>query len=275
MYPPTIVALQDKGKRSTKLAKSRPTSPKVAQSCPKLQKTTHSFVILTMASSILVVEDEPEILELLSFTMTRAGFEVLGAESSEHALQLLDQARPDLAIIDWMLPGMSGVDLARQLRRDELTANLPIIMLTARSEEADKLRSFESGVDDYVTKPFSPRELIARVKALLRRSGSPENNVLEVDGIRLDMNSHRVTIGGDHVHLGPTEYRLLELLMRHPDRVFDRSQLLDRVWGRAVYVDERTVDVHVLRLRKILQPHDLHHLIQTVRGAGYMFSKRT
>lgn len=228
-----------------------------------------------MASSILVVEDEPEILELLSFTMTRAGFEVVGAESSEHALKLLDQAQPDLAIIDWMLPGMSGVDLARQLRRDELTANLPIIMLTARSEEADKLRSFESGVDDYVTKPFSPRELIARVKALLRRSGAPEDNVLEVEGIRLDMNSHRITIGGSPVHLGPTEYRLLELLMRHPDRVFDRSQLLDRVWGRAVYVDERTVDVHVLRLRKILQPHDLHHLIQTVRGAGYMFSKRT
>ena len=228
-----------------------------------------------MAPSILVVEDEPEILELLSFTMTRAGFDVVGAESSEHALQLLDQTTPDLAIIDWMLPGMSGVDLARLLRRDELTAGLPIIMLTARSEEADKLRSFESGVDDYVTKPFSPRELIARVKALLRRTGSPQDNVLQVDGLRLDLGSHRLTIDDDLVHLGPTEYRLLELLMRHPERVFDRSQLLDRVWGRAVYLDERTVDVHVLRLRKVLQPHNLQHLIQTVRGVGYRFSNRT
>ncbi len=225
-----------------------------------------------MATPILVVEDEPEIRELLAFTLSRASYDVVEAESSEQALQLLDRGIPELAIIDWMLPNMSGVDLARRLRRDELTQSMPIIMLTARGEEADKLRSFESGVDDYVTKPFSPRELLARIKALLRRSGAPADNILESGGIRLDLNSHRVTIEGELVHVGPTEYRLLELLMRHPDRAFDRSQLLDRVWGRSVYVEERTVDVHVLRLRKVLQPFKLQHLIQTVRGVGYRFS---
>ena len=225
-----------------------------------------------MPPPILIVEDEPDIRELLAFTLTRAGFQPIEADSSEQALQLLDKGLPDLAIIDWMLPQMSGVDLARRLRRDELTQTLPIIMLTARSEEVDKLRSFESGVDDYITKPFSPRELVARVKALLRRSGAPDDHVLQAGGIRLDLNSHRVTINEEAVHIGPTEYRLLELLMRNPDRAFDRSQLLDRVWGRSVYVEERTVDVHVLRLRKILQPYELDHLIQTVRGVGYRFA---
>ena len=225
-----------------------------------------------MAPSIMVVEDEPEIRELLSFTITRAGHDVVTAESAEQALQLLDRGLPELLVIDWMLPGMSGIDLAKRLRLDELTASLPIIMLTARGEEADKLKSFDSGVDDYVTKPFSPKELMARVKALLRRTGAPEDNLLEVGGIKLDLTSHRVSIGDASIHMGPTEYRLLELLMRHPDRAFDRSQLLDRVWGRSVYVEERTVDVHVLRLRKILQPYNLHHLIQTVRGVGYRFS---
>ena len=225
-----------------------------------------------MAPPILVVEDEPEIRELLVFTLSRASYDVIEAESSEQALQLLDRELPDLAIIDWMLPQMSGIDLARRLRRDELTSNLPIIMLTARGEEADKLRSFDSGVDDYITKPFSPRELLARIKALLRRSGIPTGNTLQISGICLDLNSHRVTINEQQVHVGPTEYRLLELLMRHPERAFDRSQLLDRVWGRSVYVEERTVDVHVLRLRKLLQPFGLQHLIQTVRGVGYRFS---
>ncbi len=225
-----------------------------------------------MAPPILVVEDEPEIRELLVFTLSRASYDVIEAESSEQALQLLDRELPDLAIIDWMLPQMSGIDLARRLRRDELTSNLPIIMLTARGEEADKLRSFDSGVDDYITKPFSPRELLARIKALLRRSGIPTGNILQISGICLDLNSHRVTINEQQVHVGPTEYRLLELLMRHPERAFDRSQLLDRVWGRSVYVEERTVDVHVLRLRKLLQPFGLQHLIQTVRGVGYRFS---
>jgi two-component system phosphate regulon response regulator PhoB len=225
-----------------------------------------------MATSILIVEDEPDIRELLDFSMTRSGFDVVAVESAEGALQTIDKRVPDLAIIDWMLPGMSGVDLARRLRRDELTQGLPIIMLTARSEEVDKLKSFDSGVDDYVTKPFSPKELTARVKALLRRSGAPEDNVLEAAGIRLDLDSYRVSVGDKEIHMGPTEFRLLELLLRHPDRAFDRGQLLDRVWGRSVYVEERTVDVHVLRLRKALKPFGLHNVIQTVRGVGYRFS---
>ena len=227
-----------------------------------------------MAPSILVVEDEPDIRELLNFTITRAGYSVLEAETAENAMQLIDNRLPELAIIDWMLPGISGVDLASRLRQDELTEKIPIIMLTARDEESDKLRSFESGVDDYVTKPFSPRELLARIKALLRRSGEPANNMLESSGIVLDLDSHVVTVAGEEVHIGPTEYRLLELLMRHPNRAFDRGQLLDRVWGRSVYVEERTVDVHVLRLRKTLQPFGLDRLIQTVRGVGYRFSAR-
>jgi two-component system phosphate regulon response regulator PhoB len=225
-----------------------------------------------MTPSILVVEDEPEIRELLSFTLTRAGYEAHGAESAEQALQMLDDGIPQLMLVDWMLPGMSGVELARRLRQDELTADVPIIMLTARGEEADKLKSFASGIDDYITKPFSPRELLARIKALLRRSGSSTAELLEVGGVTLDLQGHRVIIGQQPVHIGPTEYRLLEFLMRHPERAFDRNQLLDRVWGRNVYVEDRTVDVHVLRLRKILQPHNLQHLIQTVRGVGYRFS---
>ncbi len=225
-----------------------------------------------MTNTILLVEDEPEIRELLVFTLGRGGYQVTEAESAERALQILDNDVPALAIIDWMLPGMSGVDLAYRLRQDEYTASLPIIMLTARGEEVDKLKSFDSGVDDYITKPFSPRELIARVKALLRRSGTSENNVLESQGIRFELDSHRVTICGKEEHLGPTEYRLLEFLLSHPGRAFDRSQLLDRVWGRSVYVEERTVDVHVLRLRKILKRYQLDHLLQTVRGFGYRFS---
>ena len=225
-----------------------------------------------MPQAIMVVEDEPDIRELLIFTIGRAGYDVVAAESAEQALQKIDKGLPELVLIDWMLPGMDGVELARRMRQDELTADLPIIMLTARSEEGDKLKSFDIGVDDYVTKPFSPRELLARIKALLRRTGAPEDNVLELSDIRLDLDSHRVTIRGEAIHIGPTEFRLLELLMRNPERVFDRSQLLDRVWGRSVYVEERTVDVHVLRLRKLLQPFDLAHLIQTVRGVGYRFS---
>ncbi len=225
-----------------------------------------------MPQAILVVEDEPDIRELLTFTIGRAGYDVVAAESAEQALQKLDKGLPELVLIDWMLPGMDGVELAKRMRQDELTADLPIIMLTARGEEGDKLKSFDVGVDDYVTKPFSPRELLARIKALLRRTGAPEGNVLESGDISLNLDSHRVSIRGEPIHIGPTEFRLLELLMRHPERVFDRSQLLDRVWGRSVYVEERTVDVHVLRLRKLLQPFDLAHLIQTVRGVGYRFS---
>ena len=210
-----------------------------------------------MANKLLIIEDEPDLRELLSFTLSREGYDVMEAETAETALQMLDSKLPDLAIVDWMLPGMDGIELVKRLRRDDVTEDLPIIMLTARGEEPDKLKSFDVGIDDYITKPFSPRELLARIKALLKRSGTPENNVLESNGIQLDLNSHRVTINGQEIHTGPTEYRLLELLVRNPDRVFNRNQLLDRVWGRGVYVEERTVDVHILRLRKLLKPFGL------------------
>ena len=225
-----------------------------------------------MPPAILIVEDEPEIRELIEFTLSRAGYRCVPAESAEKALLIVDHEPLELAVIDWMLPGMSGVDLAQRLRQEEITAELPIIMLTARDEEADKLKSFASGVDDYVVKPFSPRELVARIKALLRRSGQPDNNVLEIAGINLDIDSHEVSIGGEQVHIGPTEHRLLELLMRNPDRAFDRAHLLERVWGRDVYLEERTVDVHVLRLRKALKPFGRDTCVQTVRGVGYRFS---
>jgi|TARA_B100000902_G_C27235187_1_gene876995 two-component system phosphate regulon response regulator PhoB len=222
-----------------------------------------------MAPYILIVEDEPDIRELLNFTISRSGHTVIEAETAEDALTVLDRGTPELIIIDWMLPGMDGIDLAKKLRADELTQELPIIMLTARGEESDKLRSFEVGIDDYVTKPFSPKELMARIKALLRRTGTPDDQSLSVAGIRLDLASHRLFINDEKVTIGPTEFKLLELFMRNPNRAFDRAQLLDRVWGRSVYVEERTVDVHVLRLRKILKPSGRDHIIETVRGLGY------
>jgi two-component system phosphate regulon response regulator PhoB len=225
-----------------------------------------------MPASILIVEDEKEIRELLVFTLLRDGYEVIEAETAEVALEKIDNRLPDLILVDWMLPGMDGIDLAKRLRRDELTADLPIVMLTARGEEADKLKSFAGGIDDYITKPFSPRELLARVKALLRRSGGSKNNLIEASGICLDLNSYRITINGNEIQISPTEYKLLEVLMRNPDRAFERSQLLDRVWGRQAYVEERTVDVHMLRLRKILKPHGLDATLQTVRGIGYRFT---
>ena len=225
-----------------------------------------------MATSVLIVEDEPEIREMLNFSLTRAGFTVIEAATGEMALQRLDTDLPDILIVDWMLPGMSGVELAKRIRRDELTSALPLLMLTARSEETDVLKSFESGIDDYMSKPFSPKELVARIKALLRRSGAPENDVLEASGIRIDLVSHRLTIEGKNINIGPTEYRLLELLMRNPDRVFERDQLLDRVWGRSSYIETRTVDVHVLRLRKVLKPFGLDGTVQTVRNVGYRFT---
>jgi len=222
-------------------------------------------------NTILLVEDEPEIRDMLNFALSRAGFRVVEAATAEDAMIRLDGGLPNLLIVDWMLPGMSGVEMARRVRRDDHTGELPIIMLTARGEETDKLKSFDSGVDDYMTKPFSPRELIARVKALLRRSGAPDSDVLEQGPIRLDLTAHQLFINSREVQLGPTEFRLLENFMMNPGRAFDRTQLLDRVWGRSVYVEERTVDVHILRLRKALKPFDLQHLVQTVRGVGYRF----
>ena len=225
-----------------------------------------------MATHILIVEDEPEIRELLNFSLTRTGFRVTEAESGECALQQLLNQRPDLVIVDWMLPGMSGVDLAKRIRKDEVTSSLPLMMLTARNDEADVLKSFDTGIDDYMSKPFSPKELIARIKALMRRSGVPEDELIEVSGIQIDLSSHRLIIQGQNVNIGPTEYRLLELLMRHPDRVFERDQLLDRIWGRITYIEIRTVDVHILRLRKVLKPFGLDGTIQTVRSVGYRFT---
>ena len=225
-----------------------------------------------MATHILIVEDEPEIRELLNFSLARAGFRVTEAESAESALQKLFNQLPDLVIVDWMLPGMSGVDLAKRIRKDELTNSLPLLMLTARSEESDVLKSFDSGIDDYMSKPCSPKELIARIKALVRRSGLPEDELIEACGIQIDLGSHRLVIQGTNVNIGPTEYRLLELLMRNPDRVFERDQLLDRIWGRSSYIEIRTVDVHILRLRKVLKPFGLDGTIQTVRSVGYRFT---
>lgn len=227
------------------------------------------------SNSVLLVEDETDIREMLTFSLQRAGFRVQSAETAEHALHILDNSPlPSLVIIDWMLPGISGVELARRLRRDALTATLPLLMLTARGEESDKLKSFDAGIDDYVTKPFSPRELIARMKALLRRSGEPEDGVITYGRLALDTRSHHVTVGEQSIHIAPREFRLLELLMRHPDRAFDRAQLLDRVWGRSVYVEERTVDVHVLRLRKALSPFGMAKAVETVRGVGYRLSRQ-
>ena len=224
------------------------------------------------SNALLLVEDDPDIRQMLTFSLDRAGFAVEPAETAEQALAALDGPLPTLVIIDWMLPGMSGVELAKRLRRDELTKGLPLLMLTAKGEEADKLRSFDAGIDDYVTKPFSPRELVARIKALLRRSGETETGVLELGRLKLDTRGHHVAVDDSRVHMGPTEFRLLELLMRNPDRAFDRNQLLDRVWGRNVYVEERTVDVHVLRLRRALSPFGLDKSVQTVRGVGYRLS---
>lgn len=222
-------------------------------------------------STILVVEDEPDIRELVVFTLERAGFSVAAVDSAEAAVARLDGPAPALVIIDWMLPGMSGVDLAHRLRREPQTRDLPLIMLTARGEEADKLKSFASGIDDYVTKPFSPRELVARVKALMRRAGFAAEGRIEGNGIEIDTARHRVQVDGQTVRLGPTEFRLLELLMRSPGRAFDRATLLDRVWGRAADVEDRTVDVHVLRLRRALAAHGRDWVIETVRGIGYRF----
>ena len=235
----------------------------------------HTGSKVLASQSILVVEDEPDIRELLRFTLHRAQFNVLPAADSEEAIRLLDGPLPSVAIIDWMLPGMSGIELAKRIRSDQSTSELPIIILTARSGEADKLQGFNLGIDDYITKPFSPRELVARIRALLRRAGKPQDGSINLNGIQLDTIAHSVSIEGKPVHLRPTEYRLLEIMMRNPNRAFQRSQLLDQVWGRSVYVDERTVDVHVLRIRNALKPHNKQNVIKTIRGIGYRLDHQT
>jgi two-component system phosphate regulon response regulator PhoB len=222
---------------------------------------------------ILVVEDEPPIRDLIAFNLRRAGCDVAVAEHGRAALASIADRRPELVLVDWMLPGMSGLELVRQLRRDAATRDIPILMLTARSQEADKVAGLESGADDYLTKPFSGRELVARIQAILRRAApAGESGRVETEGLSLDLAGHRLTADGERVALGPTEFRLLAFLMTHPDRVYSRGQLLDRAWGGNVYVDERTVDVHIRRLRKALEPSGYDRFVQTVRGAGYRFS---
>ncbi len=226
-----------------------------------------------MAATILVVEDEPAIQELIAVNLKQAGHQPLCADNAEQAMNLVRNALPDLVLLDWMLPGQSGIDFARRLRSDKRTRTVPIIMLTARSDEQDKLTGLDTGADDYITKPFSPRELNARIKAVLRRR-APEmtEDVVQLGGLKLDPASHRITGNGEPVVLGPTEFRLLHFLMTHAERVHSRTQLLDQVWGDHVFVEERTVDVHIRRLRKALEPTRLDSLVQTVRGTGYRFS---
>lgn len=224
------------------------------------------------AHKILIVEDEKPIREMIAFNLVRAGFEVDEAENSLCARHRIADSRPDLVLIDWMLPDSSGLELTRSLRRDEANREMPIIMLTARAEERDKVLGLDGGADDYITKPFSPRELIARINALLRRANPNDDEVIAAGKLLLDPVSHRVTVDGNEVAFGPTEYRLLKFLMQNPERVYSRGQLLDFVWGQNIYVEERTVDVHIRRIRMALEDSELDTLIQTVRGAGYRFS---
>jgi len=222
---------------------------------------------------ILVVEDEDAVRELLAVTLEGAGYAVLLAADVAEAERLMGERAPHLILLDWMMPGTSGIEYTRRLRKDPALREVPIIMLTAKAEEHSKVTGLDAGVDDYVTKPFSPRELLARIKAVLRRSGGDGSEVVHVDGgLQMDLSQHRVLAAGQPVQVGPTEFRLLHFFMTHPERVYSRSQLHDQVWGRNVYIEERTVDVHIRRLRKALEPHGCENLVQTVRGVGYRFS---
>ena len=224
---------------------------------------------------ILIVDDEAPIREMIAVALEMAGYECLEADNARDAYTCIVDQRPDMVLLDWMLPETSGIELARRLKRDDATADIPIIMITAKTEEDNKIQGLEVGADDYITKPFSPRELVARLKAVLRRA-TPQGieTAIDVNGLELDPLCHRVTSNGREVSMGPTEYKLLQFFMTHQDRVYTRAQLLDLVWGGNVYVEERTVDVHIRRLRKALgDAHD--YLVQTVRGTGYRFSTKT
>jgi two-component system phosphate regulon response regulator PhoB len=229
---------------------------------------------VAMTANILVVEDENAIQELIGLNLEQAGQRYLRADTAEQALEMIQGELPDLILLDWMLPGQSGIEFARRLRGDARTKKLPIIMLTARAEEEDKLRGLETGADDYITKPFSVKELQARIKAVLRRR-APEitDDVIEYHGLKLDPASHRITGKGKDLHMGPTEFRLLHFFLTHTERVYSRTQLLDHVWGDHVFIEERTVDVHIRRLRAALTKSGHHTFIQTIRGSGYRFSK--
>jgi two-component system, OmpR family, phosphate regulon response regulator PhoB len=224
---------------------------------------------------ILVVEDESAIREMVRFALTRAEFRVAEAGDAQEARLRMADERPDLILMDWMMPGISGVELTRELKSSASTRDIPVIMVTARAEEEDKVRGLNTGCDDYVSKPFSFPELVARIQAVLRRSmPGGEEERLQINGLEVDAASQRVTAQGEPVKLGPTEYRLLHFFVSHPERVYTREQVLDRVWGQNVYVEERTVDVHIRRLRKALEPFGYADMIQTVRGTGYRFSEK-
>ncbi|MEI6485773.1 MAG: phosphate regulon transcriptional regulator PhoB [Sphingomonadales bacterium] len=227
-----------------------------------------------MRAKILLVEDDASLIELVTYNLEKEGFDVVRTGDGEEALTLAEEEKPDLVVLDWMIANLSGIEVCRRLRRAPTTANLPIVMLTARGDEADRIRGLETGADDYMTKPFSPRELIARIRAVLRRlRPALQGGQLEFAGITMDTTAHRVTRDGRNVQLGPTEFRLLRHFLEHPGRVFSREQLLDAVWGRDVYVEQRTVDVHIRRLRKAVNAapdgSELPDLIRTVRSAGY------
>ncbi len=229
-----------------------------------------------MRSKILIVDDEPAIRQMVCLALAQTNYECIEAADTAEAREKILADKPDLILLDWMLPKVSGVDYARQLRREKLTEDIPVIMLTARTEEEDKVKGLDSGADDYITKPFSTRELLSRIRALLRRTTPHAAEVaVETGGLSLDPVTHRVTAGGKTLGLGPTEFRLLHFFMTHPERVHSRERLLNGVWGNNVYVEERTVDVHIRRLRKILTPTGHDRLIQTVRGTGYRFSAQS
>lgn len=229
-----------------------------------------------MAVTVLVVDDESAIREMLGFILMREGYNYQTATNAEQAWRRIKESLPDIILLDWMLPGMSGVELARRLKREPDTRHLPLIMLTARDDEEDKIRGLNVGADDYITKPFSPAELTARIKAVLRRSAPLiSKEVVEIEGLRLDPGSYRLSAGDKSLEMGPTEFRLLHFFITHPERVYSRGQLIDYVWGENVYVEERTVDVHIRRLRKSLEASGHNRLVQTVRGVGYRFSIRS
>ena len=226
-----------------------------------------------MRAKILIVDDESAIRQMVSLALSQSNYDCIEAADAAEAQAKILADMPDLILLDWMLPGLSGVEYSRRLRREKLTRDIPVIMLTARTEEHDKVAGLDSGADDYITKPFSTRELLSRIKALLRRTAPhAAQSQVEIGGLMLDPVTHRVSAHGQHLELGPTEFRLLQFFMTHPERVHSRERLLDSVWGSNVYVEERTVDVHIRRLRKILTATGHDRLVQTVRGAGYRFS---
>jgi len=226
-------------------------------------------------SRVLVVEDESAIAELIAINLRHAGYEVTIASAADQAQSEVDQVLPDLVVLDWMLPGQSGLALAKRWRSQARTRELPLIMLTARAEEVDKISGLDAGADDYLTKPFSTQELLARIRAVLRRKAPQAlDTAVEIGGLTLDPGTRRVTRGERELRVGPTEFRLLHFFMTHPERVHSRAQLLDRVWGDHVFIEERTVDVHVKRLREALEPANASRMIETVRGAGYRFTQQ-